>query len=176
MSSPEAQAWQDLGPVEAFPAGEVREATAGKGKVAISCKDGKFGVISGVCNHVGGPLGEGRLDSEYVVCPWHNWKFHRSTGQGEPGFEQDCVPSYESKVEGGHLWVRVQAATQRHKAPHERHPLARPVVRESGPIRVAGISTTAMDAANPRYSTSDALLEYPLNTARPMAMRRASSG
>lgn len=152
--------WQDLGPMEAFQQAPVCEAKVGNAPVAVSWKDGQFGVVSSVCNHVGGPLGHGRLDGEYLVCPWHNWKFHRCTGRGEPGFEADCVPSYEVAVEGGHLWVRVQPATQRQKAPHERHPLARPVVREPGPIRVAGISTTAMDAANPRYSTSDALLEY----------------
>lgn len=158
--APSQAEWQDLGPVEDFPEGAVREAKIGKATLAVSRLSGVFGVISGVCNHVGGPLGQGRLDGEYVVCPWHNWKFDRCGGQGEPGFEADCVPSFECKVEGGHLWVRVQPATQRHKAPHARHPLARPVVREPGPLRVAGISTTAMDAANPRYSTSDALLEY----------------
>ena len=67
--------------------------------VALSFKDGKFGAISNVCNHVGGPLGEGRLDGDYIVCPWHQWKFHRVTGSGEPGFEEDCVPSFPVKVE-----------------------------------------------------------------------------
>ncbi|KAB2956847.1 MAG: Rieske 2Fe-2S domain-containing protein, partial [Thermoanaerobaculia bacterium] len=32
-----------------------------------------------------GPLGQGRLDGDYVVCPCHGWKFHRATGEGEPG-------------------------------------------------------------------------------------------
>ncbi len=160
MSTLSPQDWQDLGAIETFQNGSVHEARIGTTKIAVSLKNGKFGVISGVCNHVGGPLGQGRLDGDYIVCPWHNWKFNRCTGKGEPGFEEDCVPSYESKVEGGHLWARVEPATKRNKKPHERHPLARPVVREAGAIRVAGISTTAMDAANPRYSTSDALLEY----------------
>jgi multimeric flavodoxin WrbA len=40
------------------------------------------------------------------------------------------------------------------------------VQRAAGPPRVAGISTTAMDAAYPRYSTSDALLEHALAHAR----------
>ncbi len=32
----------------------------------------QFGAISNACNHVGGPLGEGRLDEAgYIQCPWH---------------------------------------------------------------------------------------------------------
>ena len=50
--------------------------------------------------------------------------------------------------------------TARHKKPHELHPLARPVRREPGPVRVAGISTTVMDRANPRYSGSEELLVH----------------
>jgi nitrite reductase/ring-hydroxylating ferredoxin subunit len=50
---------------------------------------------------VGGPLGEGKLDGEYVVCPWHYYKFHRVTGEGEPGYEADRVPRHDVKVENG---------------------------------------------------------------------------
>jgi nitrite reductase/ring-hydroxylating ferredoxin subunit len=70
-------------------------------ELAVSYKDEKFGVLSNTCNHAGGPLGKGRLDGEYIVCPWHNWKFHRCSGKGEPGFEDDCVPAYQVKVENG---------------------------------------------------------------------------
>ena len=125
--------WQDLGPVEIFQRSSLREANLANTKVAVSYKDGQLGVVSGVCNHVGGPLGQGRLDGDFIVCPWHNWKFHRITGEGEPGFEDDQVPRYEFKTENGRLWVRIQPAVPRHKKPHDRHPLARLVVREAGP-------------------------------------------
>jgi multimeric flavodoxin WrbA/nitrite reductase/ring-hydroxylating ferredoxin subunit len=154
--------WVDLGPAEELARRPLQEVAAGRTRLAVSVRDGVFGVVSGVCNHVGGPLGEGRLDGEYVVCPWHFWKFHRSTGLGEPGFEEDRVPSYPVKVEDGHLWVDLAAGTRRQKKPHAPHPLARPIVRQPGPIRVVGISTTVMHAEHPRYSTSDALLETAL--------------
>ena len=48
--------WQDLGPAEEFERAELTEASVGRTKVAISYRDGKFGVISGTCNHAGGPL------------------------------------------------------------------------------------------------------------------------
>ena len=94
-------------------------------ELAVSFKDGRFGVVSNACNHVGGPLGEGRLDGDYITCPWHNWKFHRCTGKGEPGFEEDAVPAYAVKVENGRVLVDMASATKRTRKPHPPHPLAR---------------------------------------------------
>ena len=157
--------WTDVGAVDDLAARAVQEVTVGRAKVALTFKDGAFGAISGVCNHVGGPLGKGSLDGDYVVCPWHYWKFHCRTGVGEPGYEADRVPAHEVKMEAGRVLVRNTASSTRAKAPHTPHPLARPVQREAGPIRILGISTTAMTVDHPRYSTSDALLEHALSAA-----------
>jgi nitrite reductase/ring-hydroxylating ferredoxin subunit/multimeric flavodoxin WrbA len=157
--------WVDVGSAVELAGTPLTTAIARGIPIAISFKDGAFGVVSNVCNHVGGPLGEGRLDGDYIVCPWHGWKFHRATGVGEPGFEADRVPAFPVKVEGGRLLVDVAAPTRRTKAPHEPHPLAREVVRAAGPLRLAGISTTVMDTGNPRFSGSDHLLNHALTEA-----------
>jgi multimeric flavodoxin WrbA/nitrite reductase/ring-hydroxylating ferredoxin subunit len=159
--------WFDLGPIEELKRHPLRQVNAGRVRLALSYKDGAFGAISGVCNHVGGPLGEGHLDGDYVVCPWHHWKFHCRTGSGEPGFEDDRVQSYALREEGGRLLVNLEPATGRHKLRHAVHPLARPVERAPGPVRVLGISTAVMDRAYPRYSTSEALLKSALEAAAP---------
>ena len=150
--------WHDLGPIEQFTARPLTAATIGTTKLVITHVDGVFGALSGTCNHAGGPLAEGRLDGEYIVCPWHNWKYHCRTGQGEPGYEADALPRYEVKAENGRLLLSDAAPTKRTHGPHPKHPLARRVERAPGPVRVVGISTTNMDIANPRFSTSDALL------------------
>ena len=157
--------WHDLGPIEELRKQPLRQVSIGRTKIALTCRDGVFGAISGACNHVGGPLGDGHLDGEYVVCPWHHWKFHCRTGEGEPGFETDRVPRYELREADGHLFVNLAPVTKRHKDPHAPHPLARAVERAPGPVRVLGISTTAMDPEFPRYSTSDALLDTALAAA-----------
>lgn len=150
--------WHDLGPIEQFTTRPLTAATIGTTKLVITHVDGEFGALSGICNHAGGPLAEGRLDGEYIVCPWHNWKYHCRTGRGEPGFEADALPRYEVKTENGRLLLSDAPPSKRTHGPHPKHSLARPVVRAPGPVRVVGISTTNMDIANPRYSTSDALL------------------
>ena len=157
--------WRDLGEISELRKRSLQQITLGRTKIALSHHDGVFGAVSGVCNHAGGPLGDGALEGEYIVCPWHHWKFHRVTGQGEPGYEQDQVPRFELKEEAGRLLVDLMSASARRKKPHERHALERPIVRQPGRLRVLGLSTTAMDAAYPRYSTSDSLLEVALDAA-----------
>src|SRR5262245_54143592 len=159
--------WIDVGAADEFKRTSLREAKLGERLVAISFKDGKFGVISNVCNHVGGPLGRGHLEGEYVVCPWHQYKFHRCTGEGEPGYEADKVPGYAVKEENGRLLVTAKPTSKRGHLPHEPHPLARSSEQRSpGPLRIGGISTTVMDRKNPRFSTSEHLLGVALDHAR----------
>jgi len=162
----DAEDWVDVGAVEELASAPLRRMRVANRDLAISFKDGVFGAVSNTCNHVGGPLGDGRLDGEYIVCPWHNWKFHRCSGLGEPGFEEDRVPSYPVKVVDGRLLVDVAGATARGRKPHDPHPLSRNVERTPGPLRLAGIATSAMDAANPRFSGSDHLLDHALTAAR----------
>jgi len=154
--------WIDVGAADELAGQPVRELNVAGRRIALSHADGRFGAVSGRCNHVGGPLGQGRLDGEYLVCPWHQYKFHRCNGAGEPGYEGDRVPSYAVKVEHGRVLISGEAATPRGHLPHKPHPLERKPVRAEGPLRVAGISTTIMQADNPRYSTSEALLETAL--------------
>ncbi len=157
--------WHDVGDAAELAQQPLQQLLVGRTKVALSCVDGQFGVINGACNHVGGPLGQGTLEGAFVVCPWHNWKFHRISGEGEPGFEADRVPRFDFKVEAGRLLVRDTPATTRNRLPHDKHPLDRDIRRLSGPLRVVGISTTVMDNAYPRYSTSEALLQSALEHA-----------
>jgi len=161
----EPESWIDVGAADELRRKPVQQVLLGRKRIALVYKDGRFSSISGVCNHVGGPLGEGKLDGDYVVCPWHYWKFHCRTGQGEPGFEEDRVPAHEVHVENGRVLINRVPSSKRGRKPHEPHPLARTPRREAGPIRVLGISTTAMTAAHPRYSTSEDLLSHSLQCA-----------
>jgi len=157
--------WRDVGAADELAKHAVQQILLGTTKVALTCKDGQFGAISGNCNHAGGPLGHGSMDGDYVVCPWHQYRFHHATGLGEPGFEEDAVPAYHVRVRDGRVEVQSKPHTKRSKKPHDPHPLERELRREDGPVRVVGISTTVMNADYPRYSTSDALLEEAMRHA-----------
>ncbi|MGH7856932.1 MAG: Rieske 2Fe-2S domain-containing protein, partial [Candidatus Binatia bacterium] len=155
--------WVDVGSAEELARRPLKQVVVGKMRIALSFRDGEFGAISGNCNHVGGPLGDGTHDGNgYVTCPWHGWKFHWRTGFGEPGFEDDRVPAHDVKVEGGRVLVAEKARTTRNRLPHEPNLLARKPERAPGPVRVVGISTTMMNNDLPRFSTSEELLDAAL--------------
>lgn len=158
--------WIDLGAADDLKQEELRPITAKSTRIALSFRDGQFGAISNACNHVGGPLGEGRIDpAGYVQCPWHGYKYHCRTGEGEPGFEADKVPAFPVKVERGRVLVDIANPTKRGHPPHEPHPLAREPKREPGPLRVVGLSTTVINNDLPRFSGSDHLLNHALTAA-----------
>jgi nitrite reductase/ring-hydroxylating ferredoxin subunit/multimeric flavodoxin WrbA len=158
--------WHCLGSALQFANKALQQITIGEQTLALSYRDGEFAALSGVCNHVGGPLGDGTLsDDGYVVCPWHHWQFQRFSGEARPGIPA-AVPRHDVKVENGELFVNLTPATERVHAPHPAHPLTREIKREPGPVRVVGISTTAMNKVFQRYSTSEDLLQVALDHAR----------
>ncbi|UOF00505.1 Rieske 2Fe-2S domain-containing protein [Bdellovibrio reynosensis] len=161
-----SEEWHDLGEVAELSKRPLQQIEVAGKKIALVFKDGQFSAISGVCNHVGGPLGDGCLEGDYVVCPWHYYKFHWKTGEGEPGFEEDRVPTFPVKTENGRVLLSLNRLTTRNHKFHEPMHLARKPERAPGPLRVAGISTTAMDLKYPRPSTSEMLLESSLKHAK----------
>jgi nitrite reductase/ring-hydroxylating ferredoxin subunit/multimeric flavodoxin WrbA len=157
--------WLRVGALDALKQRELLQITVAGKSIALSFKDGKFGAVAGHCLHVGGPLGEGQLAGDAIVCPWHGWSFHRCDGKSAKG-HPIAVAAYELQETDGALWIRFDTATPAQAPQREPHRLARPVKREPGPIRVVGISTTGMDAEAPRYSTSEDLLTEALAHAR----------
>ena len=74
--------------------------------LALCNVEGTYRVVDNTCPHAGGPLGEGRLDGELLVCPWHGWRFNVRTG-ARPENPEIKVPSVEVRVEGEHIQVKV---------------------------------------------------------------------
>jgi 3-phenylpropionate/trans-cinnamate dioxygenase ferredoxin subunit len=70
--------------------------------------DGHFYAISDVCTHDNGPLVEGLLDGDCVICPRHGARFNVKTGaQTMPAFAP--VPLYTVKIEGDDIFIAPKA-------------------------------------------------------------------
>ena len=41
---------------------------------------GRFYAVSGLCPHEDGPLADGWVEGDTVVCPWHGFDFELATG------------------------------------------------------------------------------------------------
>jgi len=158
--------WHRLGTREELAARVPFAVRIDRHGVAVFLHEGRFRAIGNACNHKGGPLCEGRMRGEFLVCPWHGWEYSVVTGRGPEGYDEEQVPVFEVEERADGVYVATPPVSPRrllkHKPGHllEEHPKppgAKP--------RVLGISTTAMDEANPRFSTSDALLEHALSHA-----------
>lgn len=135
--------------------------------IAVFHYDGLFRAIGNACNHKGGPLCEGRLRDEYVVCPWHGWEYSVVSGRGPEGYDEEQVPVFAVEERDDGIYVATPPREPRRLIKHKPLHLLEEHPKPAGaPPRVLGLSTTAMDASNPRFSTSDALLEHALADAR----------
>ena len=67
---------------------------------------GRFHALSGACAHEDGPLGEGALLGDRVICPWHGFDFDVRTGVC--GVAPDLsVSVYPITVSGADLLVEL---------------------------------------------------------------------
>jgi nitrite reductase (NADH) small subunit len=66
--------------VNDVPAGTVTEIFVLGVPYAVCNVDGKLFCVDGTCPHAGGPLGQGILHGNSLMCPWHAWEFDCRTG------------------------------------------------------------------------------------------------
>src|SRR4051794_7832170 len=87
-------------------AGSVLEISVAGRALCVANVDGSICVLDGVCPHEGGPLGEGTILKNRVVCPWHSYAFDLQTGESEddPSVKAEVL---EAKVENGELSVKL---------------------------------------------------------------------
>jgi nitrite reductase (NADH) small subunit/3-phenylpropionate/trans-cinnamate dioxygenase ferredoxin subunit len=86
--------------------GTCTEVAVGGKAVALFNVAGSFHAIGNRCVHRGGPLGQGMLEGEMVLCPWHAWGYDVTTGVS-PANPEIRVPRYDVKVEDGTVFVKV---------------------------------------------------------------------
>ena|ERR1044071_7841014 len=74
--------------------------------IAIYNSNGTFYASDNHCPHKGGPLSEGLVMGNMVLCPWHRWTFDLNTGKciTNPMARVSC---FEVKVEGEDLLIKV---------------------------------------------------------------------
>jgi len=66
-----------------LPAGSVTEVTVEQDVYALCNVSGRITALSGVCLHRGGPIGQGALHGNRVMCPWHAWEWDCETGAND---------------------------------------------------------------------------------------------
>lgn len=78
----------NLGPVSQIPLGEGRAFGVDGEQVAVfRLRDGTLRALSAVCPHRGGPIADGTIDRQVVMCPLHQHAFDLETGCSSTGAE-----------------------------------------------------------------------------------------
>ncbi|GLZ45948.1 hypothetical protein Acsp06_21330 [Actinomycetospora sp. NBRC 106375] len=96
-----------LGPVDQIPVGEGRAFLVGDEPVAVfRPRSGGLHALRAICPHRGGPLADGLVDGEVVMCPLHNHQFSLVDGSCATG--TDDVAAYSAAEEDGELVVRLR--------------------------------------------------------------------
>ncbi|HLA00118.1 MAG TPA: Rieske 2Fe-2S domain-containing protein [Thermodesulfovibrionales bacterium] len=68
--------------------------------------DGRIKAVENRCPHKGGPLSEGIVSGETVICPMHGLKISLIDGSALPPDEGN-VKTYEIRTEGEKVWIRI---------------------------------------------------------------------
>ncbi len=92
---------------EAPKAGHAMEAEAEGVALCLANVNGELGALDNWCPHRRGPLGQGWVEGDSVVCPWHSWTFNVKTGVAEyPVHERVAV--FPVRVEGEDVLVEIE--------------------------------------------------------------------
>jgi nitrite reductase (NADH) small subunit len=94
--------WIRVTSCDSIPLREGRPVRLGNREIAIFNMGGRFVATENRCPHLGGPLCDGIVSGEAVVCPLHAWKISLQSGAVErPGGSAACVGTYPTRVEDG---------------------------------------------------------------------------
>jgi nitrite reductase/ring-hydroxylating ferredoxin subunit/DMSO/TMAO reductase YedYZ heme-binding membrane subunit len=88
----------------AIPENRAAVVSCGGERVAVFKYGGRVSAISNVCQHQGGPLGEGKIIDGCVTCPWHGYQYLPDTGASPPPFTEK-VATYRTKIVGTQVFV-----------------------------------------------------------------------
>jgi nitrite reductase/ring-hydroxylating ferredoxin subunit len=90
-----------------LPENELLRVDANGTNVLLVKQDNQIYAVNETCSHAGGPLAEGKLEGDTVVCPWHGSRFCLKDGRVIDGPSTYKVPSYEVRQNAGKIEVRV---------------------------------------------------------------------
>lgn len=97
--------WHSICQVEEIPSLGGRTIRAGQMEIAVfRLSDGRIRAVDNRCPHKQGPLAEGIVSGDTIICPLHARKINLETGEVlKP--DSGCVKTYPVKVEDGQVFL-----------------------------------------------------------------------
>ena len=101
-----AEKWIDAGPTTRLSDGQAISIPVGRRMVAVVHSGDDYFAIEDICTHDGAELTGGAIEGGEIICPRHGARFCLRTGEALSPPAYEPVRVFETRIEGGHLWVR----------------------------------------------------------------------
>ena len=85
--------------------GTMQRVQSGDMDVLLVRRDGRVCALAHACAHLGGPLSEGELKADTVVCPWHGSEFRLDDGTVVNGPSTHTQPCFAVRERDGQIEV-----------------------------------------------------------------------
>ena len=97
----------EIAKVQDLPPGERLFIEVGGAQIVIFNIAGQFYAIGDVCTHDNGPLGDGELEGNEIVCPRHGAHFDVRNGKAVRLPAVRATPSYPVRIVGDALEIGI---------------------------------------------------------------------
>ncbi len=97
----------EIAPADQVPEGERLFFEVEGKSIVIFNLAGKLFAIGDVCSHDNGPVGDGEIEEDEIICPRHGGRFDIRTGKATSLPAVVDIPSYPVRVVGGMIEVGV---------------------------------------------------------------------
>jgi nitrite reductase/ring-hydroxylating ferredoxin subunit/DMSO/TMAO reductase YedYZ heme-binding membrane subunit len=97
--------WVEIATVDEIPESRAKVVCLpGHERIALFRYDGKISAVTNVCAHQRGPLGEGKIVSGCITCPWHGWEYRPENGCSPPPFAER-IATYRVRACAGRVYI-----------------------------------------------------------------------
>jgi len=99
--------WIEVCKLNEIPPAQARTVRAGDNMIAVfRLSDDRVKAVENRCPHKQGPLAEGIVSGDDILCPLHNWRIHLDSGEVAAP-DEGCVKTYVTKVENGMVFLKL---------------------------------------------------------------------
>jgi len=105
MSDAMKENWIEVCKLDEIPPSQARTVNAAGTMVAVfRLTDDRVKAVENRCPHKDGPLAEGIISGDDILCPLHNWRISLDSGEVAAP-DEGCVKTYPVKVENGQVFL-----------------------------------------------------------------------
>jgi nitrite reductase (NADH) small subunit len=101
----------DVASVNDVNVGRAKRLAVGARIIALYHTQRGFFASDNTCPHRGGPLADGDLIGDEIICPWHLWGFDVASGVCT-GNSDISITTHELKIEGDRILVKLAPARE----------------------------------------------------------------